>query len=745
MSSNNPVYQVLPWVGGLDKRTDPGLLPKESLTIAQNIVFKNDSARIKRGAHDYLDTSNDSVFTNDPDFERTTPFYFEVATRTGTDRALVMKTSAGADVSVQNATRDVFVVGEYFTFDCSDATMLSYVGAGPHRITAISTTDTTDDTIEFTGGTSASTPTGGTYLNTVTRTDNYFADYDFWYYSANDNAKLQEHIALQITSDDKVLMFAHDSTSNLNRLHIPSRSSQISAATFDGSSGSVVSTSNETITVSSHGWSTGDRLVYANGGGGSIGGLTTATSYYVIKVDANTVKLATSYYNAQQGTAIDLTAVGSGSSHTLTPDTADADWSAIPADEIPRAFFNVMNEKLIISFDLVGVKPRVYDPSLGSYRLVEGNCPDFFTATVHFGRLMTNNKTNTDRLEYSETADFDVWNGLNDSGAIDIRPGDGDPEGITTVFPPFKGVLFIAKRSKLYRMSGASPETFFVEDVSSGLGCVGPLSVTALDLDDMIYVSDKGIHSLSATNKFGDFEGAFLSANIQPLFDDELNKARLGYVKANYIPALNSIAFSVAREEADTSETAFILYNFQEKAWYEWPDLTITSCSVKSLSGTRKLVYTTTGSRIVETQKSTYSDFGTDAIIYRIKTGSHYPGGNPKKVVGFKTITFYYKPEGRFSFNAKIKIDNHETQTLTFSQDASGTPLGTGFTLGEATLGSEGVLQPFTRTIDGIGRGCTIEIEQTGTDEQIGIYAFDIEYEDTGTRQEVLDSSGGST
>ena len=87
--------------------------------------------------------------------------------------------------------------------------------------------------------------------------------------------------------------------------------------TFDGSSSAVVSTSNYTITQTSHRFITGQRVTYTNGGGGSIGGLTSGTAYYIIKNDQNTIKLATSLVNANNNNPISLTSLGTGTSHTL--------------------------------------------------------------------------------------------------------------------------------------------------------------------------------------------------------------------------------------------------------------------------------------------------------------------------------------------------------------------------------------------------------------------------------------------
>ena len=93
--------------------------------------------------------------------------------------------------------------------------------------------------------------------------------------------------------------------------------SQVSK-TFNGSSSAAVSVSNNTISITSHGFTDLDLVTYSNGGGTSIGGLTNDRPYYVIYIGANTIKLATSYENADNAVAIDLTSLGTGSSHTLT-------------------------------------------------------------------------------------------------------------------------------------------------------------------------------------------------------------------------------------------------------------------------------------------------------------------------------------------------------------------------------------------------------------------------------------------
>ena len=88
--------------------------------------------------------------------------------------------------------------------------------------------------------------------------------------------------------------------------------------TFDATDTDVVSISGDTLTFNNHRFVNLQRVTYADGGGTAIGGLTDGTAYFIIKVDQNTIKLATSSSNAVAGTAIDLTSGAAGTSHTLT-------------------------------------------------------------------------------------------------------------------------------------------------------------------------------------------------------------------------------------------------------------------------------------------------------------------------------------------------------------------------------------------------------------------------------------------
>jgi len=74
-----------------------------------------------------------------------------------------------------------------------------------------------------------------------------------------------------------------------------------------------------TVTKVAHGLNTGDKVTYSKNGGTAITGITDATDYYIIKVDADTIAFATTAALAYAGTKRDLTVVGVGTDHLLTP------------------------------------------------------------------------------------------------------------------------------------------------------------------------------------------------------------------------------------------------------------------------------------------------------------------------------------------------------------------------------------------------------------------------------------------
>ena len=86
---------------------------------------------------------------------------------------------------------------------------------------------------------------------------------------------------------------------------------------IDSTDNTVVSVANDTIVVGAS-YQTGQKLTYnVTNGATAIGGLTDGEEYWVIRVDATTVKLASSYADAVSDIPIDLTGLGTGTTDSL--------------------------------------------------------------------------------------------------------------------------------------------------------------------------------------------------------------------------------------------------------------------------------------------------------------------------------------------------------------------------------------------------------------------------------------------
>ena len=66
----------------------------------------------------------------------------------------------------------------------------------------------------------------------------------------------------------------------------------------------VTNATSEITGLTNHGFVTGDKVTYTSTS--AAGGLTTGTSYFVIRMDDNNFKLATTHANAKAGTAINI-------------------------------------------------------------------------------------------------------------------------------------------------------------------------------------------------------------------------------------------------------------------------------------------------------------------------------------------------------------------------------------------------------------------------------------------------------
>lgn len=163
---------------------------------------------------------------------------------------------------------------------------------------------------------------------------------------------------------------------------LPARNGMILRVTGWNGQGSVVVTdmdgATDVITATAHGFTTGQKVQFTTTGVLG-GGLSAGVDYYVIYVTANTFKVATTPYNAAQGTAIDLNATEPVNT-TVSPAYIDQ-IKAISADEVKE----VNNVPAIFKYDTTA-------NSLTPFYFIEG---DIIYSTAYYSKVIYTDYTKT--------------------------------------------------------------------------------------------------------------------------------------------------------------------------------------------------------------------------------------------------------------------------------------------------------------------------------------------------------------
>lgn len=348
------------------------------------------------------------------------------------------------------------------------------------------------------------------------------------------------------------------------------------------------------------------------------------------------------------------------------------------------------------------------------------------------------------RIYKSDTGNPLIWTPGGPGGAeyFDVNAGDGDPVGITALFPSFHNDLIVAKRKSLYRIYW-NGTAFGVAELVKGIGCIAPNTVVPIH-NDIIFCSERGVHSLSTTDSYGDYQTSFLSSNIHKTYIEELDFTRADEMSAVYSSELNSYLLVFPRVGFGLS-TDILGYNIINKEWYRWENVNAAFIAnyIDTRNRDREIVLSKNGN-IGLLNSEVLTDYDEPYTVL-CKTGIIYPYNIPKQQVNFKSITIYYVPKGNYTFNLTYKIDNLEIETLIFDQSGlGGTPLGE-FTLGIDQLGFSGKIKTVTKPLQGTGSGIELtfyHIPETleSYDEDVEILGYSIEFIDAGDTSETITS-----
>ncbi len=217
-------------------------------------------------------------------------------------------------------------------------------------------------------------------------------------------------------------------------------------------------------------------------------------------------------------------------------DNLDGTASAITGTATPGSdpipVFCVAEDTLTLWFS-TNSTPLKYTGS-GNVEALGGSPPTGRGAVYHLGRLWAwGANSNPSRLYYSAFGNIEDWSG-GDTGSIDVQAGDGD-RIIGAI--SFREKLFVFKGPRIgsiHIISGTAPtgsDGFSRHRFNKGIPLQTHNSLLEIG-NDVLFMSNRGIHSLAATEKFGSFAGKEETRFLKKFFREQINPTRLDRVWA---------------------------------------------------------------------------------------------------------------------------------------------------------------------------------------------------------------------
>lgn len=273
--------------------------------------------------------------------------------------------------------------------------------------------------------------------------------------------------------------------------------------------------------------------------------------------------------------------------------------------------------------------------------------------------------------------------------------------------------------------------------ISNQIGIINPNAVATLDETDVIFMSDRGVHSLSQVlQTTAVIPGEFLSYPIQPDYETIINSANRSQISLIYVPALNSVLFSCKRVGVATYETIYG-FNVILKQWFRWTSVpcNFIASRFNSSTGVDEIYACAPSGRVNKLNQTARNDFGA-AITTTLKSSFIFPDGIPLAEYNFTRLIMIFRSRDNGTFTVQYTIDGVSSNSFTVQERIAGgnvlgtTSLGSGFILGNI----QGV-KPYFQHIGGVGSSIQLSITHNTVDTDFELFGIVLEYEDAGDRQ----------
>lgn len=348
---------------------------------------------------------------------------------------------------------------------------------------------------------------------------------------------------------------------------------------------------------------------------------------------------------------------------------------------------------------------------------------------------------------------------IRPNGAVYLPIGSDDQDAITGMSRSHFGTLIVFKNGSTYRVQGAIyndlntevAQPFEVTTISRTIGCAAHRTIHHVN-NDVMWMSSRGVHSLMATDKYGDVEQAYLSYPISDIWAN-INVDRLEMCQAVWQPRLGLYLLGIVESGYDWM-SKLLAYSPAEQRWMIWDIGQFSAIGVgPSRSGDTDSIYvalvTSTGNKMAILNFDDQTDWdqtfigGDDlgsstGISVVIEPGDIFSRAPEERfnVKSIDRIQIYMSPVGNFTSSMIYMWDGGDERTVTLNLNPDKEKaFGTGWTLGDLfagnVLGSKDYTTVTSVPIKGQGHTLRIRIEDSnvGRLPYLGMDAMVVEHD----------------
>lgn len=265
----------------------------------------------------------------------------------------------------------------------------------------------------------------------------------------------------------------------------------------------------------------------------------------------------------------------------------------------------------------------------------------------------------------------DFTTGTSDIFNIDL--GVSDAKGILALAPEFLGRLYIGKLNSIYEMDTAVTAAP-IRPITETIGIVSHNGVVAVG-GDLLFPSLRGLHSMRATQIYGDIQDYYLTRPINNIWLNKINFDRAEEITACFSQEYNS--YFMVYPDKNTNNYNLLGYNINDGSFYHWddfgctyvaPQIDFTTKAMKTLFGMRSgKIFTMEPVNDVLGLSSTFLDLGTP-YTSSFTTPPMFPAGSPGPQFRFSKVDVFFTPKSAADITVVYKVDDKLPVTRTISQ-----------------------------------------------------------------------------